>query len=383
MSDVKPSFADKSLGRLGEALRDRTSRKELIWKFGRALRWLLAFTGFSYASTLLLLALSLRLIGENNVTLAFLLYLPHIIWLLPLPALLLPTLIWQRKVFLTLILTSTFFIWSVMGYRLGSDEPLPQSGRTADMLTVLTYNRGQHANQSLQPFKNLTHPDLLLMQEASGRAPGYAKAEAYQGFTHSAGQDQFILLSKYPITDTSTLSLPFGERQETVAARFEVNWNGQSIAVYSVHLPTPRDTLLYYRRGAFLYGLLGLPGTTWGEKRKNNQAYWDARLELSRALIEQLKKEKLPMIVVGDFNAPHAGYNHRLFNSFLQDSHKKSGSGLGYTFPGTTRNPLSAGGPWMRIDYIFCDQNWKCLRNTAEKNRRSQHRAVSATLKLK
>lgn len=383
MSDEKPTITDKTLSRLGEALRDHNSRKNLIRKIGHAFRLLLTFTGLCYVASLLLAVILMRLVGENNVTLAFLLYLPQVIWLLPLPAFLLLTLIWQRKLFIALFLTTAFFIWSVMGYRLGSDEPLLESDRSADTLTILTYNRGQHRSQSLQPFKNLIKPDLLVMQEANGRATRYAKAKTYQEFTHTAGKDQFVLLSKFPITDASSITLPFGKREQTVAARFEIDWNGTPVAIYSVHLPTPRDTLLYYRRGAFLYGLLGVPGTPWGEKRKNNQAYWDSRLALSRALIEQLKKEKLAMIVVGDFNTPHAGYNHRLFNSFLQDAHKKSGSGFGYTFPGITRNPLSLRGPWMRIDYIFSDKNWHNLRCITEKKRPSQHRALATTLRLK
>lgn len=383
MSDVKPSIVDRTLTRLGNELQDETARKKLITKIARGFRLLFTIFGLGYTILLLAAAGLMRMVGENNVSLAFFLYLPQIIWLSPLPVLLLPALIWQRKLFIVLMATALFFTWSVLGYRFGPEVPLADSSRDDDTLTVLTYNRGQNASQSLQPFKNLIKPDLLALQEAGGRAPGYAKAEDYEEFPYAAGQDQFVLLSKYPIIDTIAVTLPFGDHEETVAARFEIDWNGTPIAVYNVHLPTPRDILAYYRRGAFVYGIIGVPGTPWSEKRKKNQAYWDSRLDLSRALVAHLKEEKLPMIVVGDFNAPHAGYNHRLFNSFLQDSHKKSGGGFGYTFPGITRNPLSLYGPWMRIDYVFCDDNWSSLRCTTEKKRPSQHRALAATLKLK
>ena len=36
--------------------------------------------------------------------------------------------------------------------------------------TIISYNRGQHGNQSLQPFKNRERPDIIALQEAANRA---------------------------------------------------------------------------------------------------------------------------------------------------------------------------------------------------------------------
>ena len=65
------------------------------------------------------------------------------------------------------------------------------------------------------------------------------------------------------------------------------------------------------------------------------------------------------------------------------EAHHDVGSGLGYTFPGTTRNPLSLGGPWMRVDHIFFDSDWRALESLTESERPSQHRAVFSALELK
>jgi endonuclease/exonuclease/phosphatase family metal-dependent hydrolase len=387
MSDAKPTNtdADKSFQNLSEELQDEVARKQFARLVRRVLKTSLTFSGYGYVAFLLLLITSMRSIGEKNLTLAFLLYCPQVAWLLPMPFFLLPALLWQRKLFLALILTTGIFVWSVMGYRFGSDDPLPVSNRGADTLTLLSYNQGQQGNKNLQRFKNLIQPDFLVLQEAS-QLKLYAENSGYEELGYLGGEGEYAMLSKYPITDTSPVTFPyppFTGHKQTVATRFEIDWNGTQIAIYSVHLPTPRDVLLYYRKGAFLYGIIGIPGTELGEKRKANQLYWDARLALSESLAKHLKEEKLPMIVAGDFNTPHFGYNHRFFESFLHDAHKTSGSGFGYTFPGTTHNPLSLGGPWMRLDYIFYDENWQGLRCMVEKKRPSQHRAIAVTLQLK
>ncbi|MCF6311105.1 MAG: endonuclease/exonuclease/phosphatase family protein [Verrucomicrobiales bacterium] len=384
MPDAEPSNPNEDLANLNEKQLDALARSQFGRLARRLLKSLLTFSGYAYVAFLLILITSLRSIGEKNLTLAFILYLPQVAWLLPMPFILLPALLWQRRLFLTLVITSCIFIWSVMGYRLGSDKPIPLSERGSDTLTLVSYNHGQQGNRRLQRFKNLVKPDILLIQEG-GISSLYSEGNGYNEFSYTAEQGEYALLSKYPIVSTSPVTFPYppftGHRQ-TVATRFEIDWDGTRVAIYDVHLPTPRDILLYYRKGAFLYGIIGIPGTPLAEKRRDNQLYWDYRLALSDSLIQVLKAEDLPMVVVGDFNAPHAGYNHRLFDSFLSDAHKTSGSGFGYTFPGTTRNPLSLGGPWLRLDYIFYDDNWQSLRCLAEKKRPSQHRAVAATLKL-
>lgn len=385
MSDDKPNNADEDFLKLSEELQDELSRKQIGRMFSRLAKGLLEYTGYAYVAFLLFLMVCTRSIGEKNLTLAFILYLPQVAWLLPMPLFLLPALIWQRKLFLTLILTTGIFIWSVMGYRFGSDKPVPLSDRGPDTITVLSYNHGQQGNKRLQRFKNFIQPDIMLIQEGGIKAL-YKEGSGYDNLPFVSDQGEFALLSIYPIVDTSQISFPFppfSGKKQNIATRYEIDWDGRRVAIYNVHLPTPRDNLLYMRKGAFLYGILGIPGTPLADKKKSAQIYWDTRIALSLDLIKKLKDEELPMIVVGDFNAPHFGYNHRLFDSFLNDAHKTSGSGMGYTFPGVTRNPLSLGGPWMRLDYIFYNDKWKSLGYLTEKKRPSQHRAVAATLRLK
>ena len=108
----------------------------------------------------------------------------------------------------------------------------------------------------------------------------------------------------------------------------------------------------------------------------------DRRIDSANQLLELLGKEDLPFVVAGDLNSPSGGFIHGLFTASLRDAHQVAGRGLGHTFPGKTRNPLSRGGPWMRIDYILTGPGWSPIHSVTEEDRTSQHRAIAATLQL-
>jgi endonuclease/exonuclease/phosphatase (EEP) superfamily protein YafD len=374
---------DRWLKRLGQVLADDTARRGCLAKVARLIGRGFAVLAFAHAALLLFLIAAFRWVGENHLTLAFLLYLPRVIFLLPAPFLLLPAVLCRRwTATLALSGASLLFLNVAMDLRWRGAAP-PTAATPGASLIVLTYNRGEHANQSLQPFKNHVRPDLIVLQEAPGRAAGYLAAEGYGEFPHARDVAEFTLLSRYPILSAEGVPTPPGTGFAPVAARFTIDFSGTPVAVYSVHTASPRDTLLYYRRGAFLHGLIGLPGTPFAEKRRANQSFWDRRIAEARQLAEQVAADPLPTIVAGDFNAPAGGYIHGLFAARFEDAHRAAGHGFGHSFPGTTRNPLSRGGPWMRIDYLFCDEVWESVWCLTEARRPSQHRAVAAMFRLR
>lgn len=378
---------DRALHRLGEALRNEEARKALLSRLLLWTRRTLTALTILYFFAIFAAILLMSRVGENNMTLAFILYLPRQGFLLPLPFLFLITLPFHWRLALVQIPLAIIFIKFGMGWQLPPEAKTvleaPES-RPHETFTILTYNRGQHLNQSLQPFKNLTRPDLIALQDAPHRAARYANAPDYSDLPHTAAVGEFTVISRHPILSATLVEI---EKRDggigLPASRFEIEFNDQKIAVYCVHAISPRDTLMYYRQGAFLLGVLGLPGTPWGEKRKINQQSWDHRIESVKNLLEIIDNEPLPNFLVGDFNAPAGGYIHRLLSQQLSDSHLAAGHGFGYTFPGRTRNPLSLGGPWMRIDYLFSSPHWKTLHSVTETVRTSQHRAVTAAFQLK
>lgn len=373
---------DRHLKRLGEALADDDSRRKFLISFRKWSRRLAGGLVAGYAIFLIGIPALFRWVGERNSTIAFLLYLPRIAFLIPI-ALALPLgLIFHRRAAGLVVVSGLVFLLVGMDLRFRRlDDVSPStSGST---LNVLTYNRGGHANKSLQPFKNRTHPDLLLMQEAPGRSTGYLRAEGYGEFEHGSDIGEFTILSRYPILSSEPVILEGADPGPPVAAHFVIDFAGTPVSVYTVHTVSPRDTLSYYKRGAFLYGVLGIPGTPLAAKRISNQEYWDQRIQQARKLKNLIAADPLPTIVTGDFNAPAGGYIHGLFRSTFEDAHPRGGSGFGFTFPGSSGNPLSLGGPWMRIDYLFCDEHWRTGWCVTEPDRPSQHRAVAAQFRIR
>ena len=118
-------------------------------------------------------------------------------------------------------------------------------------------------------------------------------------------------------------------------------------------------------------------------KRRQQDEYWDARLEQLEELRAAVAADPNPAVIAGDFNVPAGGYIYRRLRRDWGEAHHDVGSGFGYTFPGATRNPLSLGGPWMRLDHIFFDRRWRALESVTERDRPSQHRAVFAVLELR
>ena len=339
-------------------------------------RKLTAFFTICWVVGLLLIWLALRFVGEQNITTAFLMYLPQTLWLLPAVPLSVLSVVFHRGCLAVIALTVALAVWLWMGFEWRLFKtPIKES--ESQSLSLMTYNRGQHMNQSLQPFKDATRPDLLLLQDASNRAAGYLTSPEYAEFKHGRSIGEHTLLSRYPIVEATLLEAhPAGNKIKN--ARFVIEWNSSFVSIYSVHLATPRNVLSSYMRGAFLWGVLGLPGTPWEEKRRAYQMFWDQHMTDVRSLLADVLQDTNPALVAGDFNAPHIGYVYRLMTSELGDAHAQAGGEFGFTFPGTTRNPLSFGGPWLRIDYILHNEKWRVLDCVTEPSRPSQHRALFA-----
>lgn len=322
---------------------------------------------------------SMRWSGEQNITTAFLLFLPPLGWLLPLIPLVLLALLFNWRCLVALTALVLLIVWGWLGWR--SSLFRSSTFCSGATLSVMTYNRGESRNQSLQPFKQATLPDVLVLQDATNRLEGYRRSTEYAEFKYGASVGEHVILSKYPVKEVVILP-PASQGRQPRVARFVIEWQDRLISIYSVHLMTPRDALHSHARGAFLWGVLALPGTPWVAKREHYQEFWDGQMTDARAMIDTVRADPYPSVIAGDFNSPHLGYTYQMVTRELGDSHEEAGSGFGFTFPGDTRNPLSLRGPWLRIDYVFHDHRWKAVECITEPERSSQHRAVVAKLCL-
>ena len=341
-----------------------------------------------WLAALVLLVVALGFIGERWPTTAVLLYWPPALWLLP-GALLLPVALVRRDVWMALILLLSGGLWlqGLSGWRI-SFYPKTAAANGELKVSVITNNTGERGKVSLRPFKDRVQPDFLLLQDAPARARRYKKAPGYEEFPHAEDAGEFTLVSKHPILRKELITRPPTALQRMMryplAARFEVEVQGQRIAIYNVHGYSPRDHLQgRAMANTLISGVASwLPDTRWQENQARYAAFWNTQLTGMEHLVAKIQSETIPCLVGGDFNAPPLGAIHHHLTQHLQDAHAEAGRGFGYTFPGQTRNPLALFRPWLRLDYIFASSHWQCHTCEVEPDSPAQHLAVAATFTL-
>lgn len=348
----------------------------------RLLRLAVRLTVLLYLIALAAVALSISHFGQANVTTATLMYLPSPIWLLPGVALLLPSLLFDRKSFLLLIISGGFFFTSHLNYQWRSERPL-EDPEPFEKLRLLSWNRGQSGSTSLSTLKAGLKPDFILLQDARGRAARYRLDANYREFREFVDTGEFAMISRWPVLASENLTMN-GDNGSVVtlgAARFVTVYAGTRIILYSIHLPSPRDALEATGRGAFLLGILGLPGTSLETKKLHYQAFWDGQMLKAAEILRRIRQETDPVIIAGDFNTPALGPVYKLYADIFQDAHLQAGSGFGHTFPGDTRNPIALFQPWLRLDQMFASQDWQVL-NCQPQPVKAQHLPVFGIFKL-
>jgi endonuclease/exonuclease/phosphatase (EEP) superfamily protein YafD len=354
------------------------------WGCYRILRLMTRVVTWLYLIPFALLMLGFHQWGQENLTTAALMYLPQWFLIVPALVLLLPVLLFDWKSLPFLLAACAFFGHAHLDFRLGAQAADASGLKGLGTLRVMTWNRGQGKGASLQVIKKQLTPDIILLQDQAGKATYYKTTEEYSEFTHVNGAGEFIMLSRWPILSVELLGVDRkrgGVFSPGRAARFVVLAAGARCAVYNVHLETPRGALESYKHGAFLYGIIGLPGTPWEAKKKTYQAFWDSQMTVAREISERIRAETIPVLVCGDFNTPTFGPIYDEFADQLQDAHLVMGSGCGYTFPGDTGNPLALFQPWLRLDQMFASRHWE-IRRSEVFNTKSQHLPVVSEFHL-
>jgi endonuclease/exonuclease/phosphatase (EEP) superfamily protein YafD len=305
------------------------------------------------------------------------LYLPPLVWLLPLLALSpLSLLLGRPKLLLWHLLSGALVLLSLSDWQWSFN---PDEAGALD-LTCVSNNLGDNHGESLKPFLDEQKPDIIALQDAGRDGPRLTQSLPPSQYGRATQAGRFMLISRHPVLKTEEVllaSLP----DYPVAARHELNVRGQVIALYNVHLPTPRGDFRSLK--------------SWAENQWRNPSKigdlsgWrkyaralGPRLALARELSERIQQEPLPCVVLGDFNTPSGSYAHRVLTRSMTDCFRSAGNGVGSTFPGDSPYLASLFQPWLRLDYIFAGKGWQVLECETESSRRSQHRAVVARLRF-
>jgi endonuclease/exonuclease/phosphatase family metal-dependent hydrolase len=337
-----------------------------------------------------LAAISIMTVMHQNAEAVTLLavcnYLPVSVWLLPLIGMAAGALVFHRLSMLPVAVASLVWWFVFLGWGGQSDfteDEIALRSLNPDTLRLVTCNRGQGQGHSLRPFLGQVGPDLIALQDSRGKADYYRRTPAYAEYRYVEEEGEFVILSKFPVIGTQPIiGLPLPSTTgggAAIGCRCEVDWKGVTIAVYNVHLPSPRRYLTSPGLSRVASEVVHLVSGDDGILDE----YWGWRVETAEVLAGLLARERMPWLVLGDLNTPPRGRVYRGFTSVGTDLHEGCGQGLGFTFPGTTRNPFAMGKPWLRLDYIVASpRRWTGNWQLVEPMGRGQHRAVAAEIQF-
>lgn len=327
----------------------------------------------AYAIVLLVVLALLEFRGETGLLLSVPLFLPAWGWCIPsLVAIPLCAIIDWRTIGIHLLLIP-MVLWWYMGYESNG----PKENATPD-LTIMAYNYGQRRGTEFSRFAERIQPDIIVLVDAPNRTPKY---KAQFPDMHFAEVGEFLIMSKYEVLGARKAVVD-PENDAVIAARFDVDHPKRRIAVYAVHLPTPRRQFESMRSGR-LGGVLPGRQLLSSDGRESYRQYLENKFALARDLLFELEHDPLPCLVVGDMNTPPRGVIYRKLREQLSDCFDERGRGYGHTFPGDDKKLYALRQPWLRIDYVFRDDNWETCDFETETGRRTQHLAVAAKLLLK
>lgn len=99
------------------------------------------------------------------------------------------------------------------------------------------------------------------------------------------------------------------------------------------------------------------------------------RAEQAELIKEFMVKSKHKIILTGDFNDSPASYAYNLLIDNMKDAFVESGSGFSSTYIGKM--------PSFRIDYILADKSFEIVNYKPHELNFSDHKMISATIKIK
>ena len=217
-----------------------------------------------------------------------------------------------------------------------------------------TIKKAGNANTTTGPIAAeivAAQPDVLVLQEYTPRwhrAFQAALAVTYPHVSYVCRNDSFgqAIYARRPFGGPVNSDLPIG----TVGlpeARAVIRLGERNVALYNVHLMPPKRH-------------------AWTIEQR-----WEFA-----DLLEQLERERLPVILCGDFNFTNASaFADELERLSLIDAHRISGRGRGSTWPVLSFFRYL---PGIRLDHIFISKELTSTSSRTGIGRESDHRPVIA-----
>ncbi|MFT5511997.1 MAG: endonuclease/exonuclease/phosphatase family metal-dependent hydrolase [Bacteroidia bacterium] len=190
--------------------------------------------------------------------------------------------------------------------------------------------------------------------------------------THPSSDNGILLVSKRRVVGSG--SVPFTHGTYNMAGYIDVDFDGQIIRIYGIHLETtrvkPRD-FHNLKRMDF--------DSTYSENAKNVAQRLKMSMEIRASQVEDIKAHmkdcKHPIIIMGDFNDTPQSYTYQQLKKDKRDAFVVAGKGFDATF----LKPF----PFLRIDYILADDAITPVHYSSTDSIYSDHKLIFADLYIK
>jgi vancomycin resistance protein VanJ len=218
------------------------------------------------------------------------------------------------------------------------------------------------------------HPDLIQLQDSGGILKNLGPIAQVLAGWNVRSSGQYITASRLPMSDPESVDISFPGADIHHCTRILLTVGREQVALYNVHLLTPR------------WGLMSMRHRDVGGMDSNVEE----RLYEANKLADDLRDEQIPVLLTGDLNAPiQALVCRTLMDGQLHDAFADAGSGYGYSYGQFAAEHLLArlhlswlGLPYVRIDHILYSKQWTAIDCWTGSDKISDHVPVYADLYL-
>lgn len=228
-------------------------------------------------------------------------------------------------------------------------------------ICVVTYNLGgvqtDEEQKEVIGFLREKHPDIVCFQEMDGslmNKPEFLQFVDSMHYNKVIGRGKYIL-SRFKVLG-DTLHIDYPTRSNSSMACW-INCLGDSLLLVSNHLESNalsdsdkteyKGMIMEPEREKVKHG-----GRLLKRKLGGAAYYRGAQTDTLCALIDRNAGKSI--IMCGDFNDTPISYTYQKLAKRLDNTFRKSGSGVGFTY--------RQSGIYVRIDHIFCSKDWQCVK---------------------
>jgi vancomycin resistance protein VanJ len=304
-----------------------------------------------YLAVLIGLICYIRLWGDRSPLGTIVLFSPRWLFALPL-ALLFPLAGWlDRKLLILPGIAAMVVLFGLLGFSIGWRRWLPSSPAVAPAIRVLTFNTHFDTLRipALADYIQQMQPDVVTLEEWNA---GPLSAVLKTGGWHCVQCGENILASRFVLDEASL-------RQYDAFFHCNVLLPSGPIDVAVLHLSSPHTAL----RDAM---------EDYSNASPEIQENISWRSEQAAAIHRFMQKQKLPLVLAGDFNLVPDSIIFRENFADLTDAFEAGGFGFGYTFFNRWTR--------VRIDHVLMDNSFRCKDCFVGPFLGSPHRPVIADL---